>query len=66
MRFDGQPGTVVDCCRRRSGFVSDAANTILKPLIVMKVGDLRMGWRVIAATATAFAGAGAELWISAR
>jgi uncharacterized membrane protein (DUF4010 family) len=46
--------------------IATAANTILKPLIVMKVGDLRMGWRVIAATAAAFAGAGAGLWQLAR
>jgi len=43
-----------------------AANTMLKPLIVMKVGNLKMGWRVTVATAAAFAGAGAGFWILAR
>jgi uncharacterized membrane protein (DUF4010 family) len=43
-----------------------AANTMLKPLIVMKIGDLKMGWRVAVATAAALAGGGAGLWVLAQ
>ena len=43
-----------------------AANTVLKPLIVIKIGNLRMGWRVIVAIVAAFFGGGIALWVLAR
>jgi uncharacterized membrane protein (DUF4010 family) len=46
--------------------LATAANTMMKPLIVMKIGDLRMGWRVMVAIAVAFIGGGAGLWLLAR
>jgi len=46
--------------------LATATNTMLKPLIVLKIGDLRMGWRVTVATAAAFVGGGAVLWLLAR
>ena len=37
-------------------------NTMLKPLIVIKIGDMRMAWRVATAMAVALIGGGAALW----
>jgi len=46
--------------------LATAANTIVKPLIAMKIGNLRMGWRVMVAIAAAFVGGGVGLWVLAR
>jgi len=43
-----------------------ATNTPLKPLIAVSVGNLRLGWRVIATVGAAFAGGGAGLLLLAR
>ena len=43
-----------------------ATNTSLKPLIVIKLGDMRMAWRVAAAIAGTFIGGAAGLWALSR
>lgn len=43
-----------------------ATNTMLKPFIVIKLGDMRMAWRVAAAIAATFIGGAAGLWALAR
>ncbi|HTQ23666.1 MAG TPA: MgtC/SapB family protein [Candidatus Binataceae bacterium] len=43
-----------------------ATNTLLKPLIAVSVGNVRLGWRVIATVGAAFAGGAAGLLLLAR
>jgi uncharacterized membrane protein (DUF4010 family) len=46
--------------------IAAAVNTIIKPVIVLAIGNLRMGWRVGLAVAAAFLGGGAGLWAFAH
>jgi uncharacterized membrane protein (DUF4010 family) len=46
--------------------LATAANTMTKPLIVMKIGDMRMGWRVMFAIAAILIGGTAGLWALAE
>jgi uncharacterized membrane protein (DUF4010 family) len=43
-----------------------AANTLLKPLLAVGIGNLRLGWRVIVTAAAAFAGGAVGLSLLAR